>query len=97
MASNNVFNKLKKMSDEERSEMKEKFADVSMPFNSSIFFCFNYFDDFYYDFFVVFAQVGCINTFGWQVFFCGVVVVVYYKFKLCRVYFEETTSTSLAP
>lgn len=32
MASNNVFNKLKKkeLTDEERTEMKEKFADVSI-------------------------------------------------------------------
>lgn len=30
MASNNVLNKLKKFSDEERNEMKEKFADVSI-------------------------------------------------------------------
>lgn len=30
MASNNVLNKLKKLTDEERSEMKEKFADVSI-------------------------------------------------------------------
>lgn len=31
MASNNVFNKLKKkgLTDEERNEMREKFADVS--------------------------------------------------------------------
>lgn len=33
MASNSVFNKLKKkgLTDDERAEMKEKFADVSTP------------------------------------------------------------------
>lgn len=33
MASNNVMNRLKRLTTEERLEIKEKFADVSKPFH----------------------------------------------------------------